>query len=74
MDAKDAGNFLGATLTLLLLPMAAVLMPGVDAYFGTATYLPMADGARFEVSLTRTALIARPLNDAAREAVGEWGQ
>jgi hypothetical protein len=51
-----------------------VLMPGVDAYYGTATYLPMADGARFEVALTRTALIARPLNDAARNAVGEWGQ
>ena len=50
-----------------------VLMPGVDAYYGTATYLPMADGARFEVTLTRTALIARPVNDAAREAVGDWG-
>lgn len=51
-----------------------MLMPGVDAYYGTATYVPMADGARFEVTLTRTALIARPLNDAAREAVGEWRQ
>ena len=50
------------------------LMPGVDAYYGTATYLPMADGARFEVTLTRTALIARPMNDAAREAVGNWEQ
>lgn len=51
-----------------------VLMPGVDAYYGTATYLPMADGARFEVTLTRTALIARPSNAAARDAVGDWGQ
>lgn len=51
-----------------------VLMPGVDAYYGTATYLPMADGARFEITLTRTALIARPVNDQAREAVGQWGQ
>ncbi len=50
------------------------LMPGVDAYYGTATYLPMADGARFEVTLTRTALIARPVNDAAHEAVGQWRQ
>jgi hypothetical protein len=50
------------------------LMPGVDAYYGTATYVPMADGARFEVTLTRTALISRPVNDAAREAVGNWGQ
>lgn len=51
-----------------------LLMPGVDAYYGTATYLPMADGARFEVTLTRTALIARPVNEAAREAIGDWGQ
>ncbi len=49
-----------------------ILMPGVDAYYGTATYVPMADGARFEVSLTRDALIARPVNNAARDAVGSW--
>ena len=49
-----------------------VLLPGVDAYYGSATYLPMADGARFEISLTRTALIARPVNEPARRAVGEW--
>ncbi len=50
------------------------LMPGVDAYYGTATYVPMANGARYEVTMTRTALIARPMNDAARDAVGDWGQ
>lgn len=49
------------------------LMPGIDAYYGTATYVPMADGARFEVSLSRDALIARPVNDAAAAAVGRWG-
>lgn len=51
-----------------------VLMPGVDAYYGTATYVPMADRARFEVSLSRDALIARPVNEAALKAVGEWQQ
>ncbi|MCH7981227.1 MAG: cation/multidrug efflux pump [Proteobacteria bacterium] len=51
-----------------------LLLPGVDAYYGTATYLPMADGARFEVHLSRDALIARPINAAARKAVGEWQQ
>jgi hypothetical protein len=50
------------------------LMPGVDAHYGTATYLPMAHGAIFEVTMTRTGLIARPVNAAAREAVGDWGQ
>ena len=51
-----------------------ILMPGVDAHYGSATYLPMADGARFEVTLSRTSLVARPLNDQARTAVGEWGR
>ena len=50
-----------------------MLAPGVDAHYGTATYLPMADNARFEVTLTRTALIARPVNEAARQAIGDWG-
>lgn len=48
------------------------LTPGIDAYYGAATYVPMADGARFEVSLSRDALIARPANPAARAAVGDW--
>lgn len=48
------------------------LTPGVEAYYGSATYVPMADGARFEVSLSRDALIARPANAAARAALGRW--
>jgi len=48
------------------------LLPGVDAYYGSATYVPMADGARYSISLSRDALIARPLNDAARTALGRW--
>jgi len=48
-------------------------MPGVDAFYGTATYLPLADGARFSVTMSRDALIARPVNEQARQAVGEWG-
>jgi len=50
-----------------------LLTPGVDAYYGSATYVPMADGARFDVSLSRDAVIARPVNDAARDALGNWG-
>lgn len=48
------------------------LLPGVDAHYGTATYVPMADGAQFDVSLSRDALVARPANDKARQAVGAW--
>ena len=51
-----------------------LLTPGVDAYYGTATYVPMADGARYDVSLSRDALIARPANNRARDAVGSWGR
>ena len=48
------------------------LLPGIDAYYGNATYVPMVDGARYEVSLSRDALIARPANDRARQAIGEF--
>lgn len=44
----------------------------VDAYYGSAAYLPMADGARYEIVLTQSGLVARPLNDEARRAVRDW--
>ncbi len=44
----------------------------VDATYGSATYLPMEDGALFSVGLSGTGLIARPLNDRARAAVERW--
>ena len=47
-------------------------LPFVDAVYGSATYLPMADGARYEVSITQSGLIARPLNDAAQDGGGKW--
>ncbi|MCG6885696.1 MAG: hypothetical protein LJE74_00645 [Proteobacteria bacterium] len=47
-------------------------LPWVDAVYGSATYMPMAHGARYEVSMTQSGLVARPLNDTAREAMGQW--
>ena len=47
-------------------------LPLVDAAYGTATYLPMRDGAKFHVSLSVTGLLARPANAAARKAVESW--
>ena len=44
----------------------------VDASYGSATYLPMEDGALFSVSLSSTGLLARPLNERARMAVADW--
>ena len=45
----------------------------VDTLYGGAAYMPMADGARYEVFITQSGLIARPANDAARNAsAGGW--
>ena len=37
-----------------------------DAQFGSAVYAPMGDGLEYEVSITQSALILRPKNEAAR--------
>jgi hypothetical protein len=47
-------------------------MPWMDALYGSATFLPMADGALYEIKVSQSGLIARPLNQAAREAVASW--
>jgi hypothetical protein len=47
-------------------------LPWVDALYGNATYLPMADGALYEIKVSQSGLVSRPLNQAARDAVGSW--
>lgn len=47
-------------------------IPWIDAYYGSAAYLPMTDGALFEVKVSQSGLTARPLNLAARQAIGNW--
>ena len=47
-------------------------LPFVDAVYGNATYMPMSDGARYEVSITQSGLVARPVNAAAQQAAGSW--
>lgn len=44
----------------------------LDAVYGSGTYLPMADGARYRVTLGTQGLIARPANAAAEKAVASW--
>jgi hypothetical protein len=47
----------------------------VDTLYGGAAYMPMADGARYEVWITQSGLVARPANDVARNAsAGGWTQ
>ncbi|MFC4314723.1 hypothetical protein ACFPN2_36995 [Steroidobacter flavus] len=47
-------------------------LPFVDAVYGNAAYMPMSDGARYEVTISQTGLIARPVNAAAQQAAGSW--
>lgn len=42
------------------------------ADYGSATYLPMADGALYQIGLGGDGLVATPLNDPARAAIEHW--
>lgn len=44
----------------------------VDASYGSATFVPMAHGALYEVAISESGLVARPMNEAAQEALGQW--
>ncbi len=44
----------------------------INASYGSASYLPMTDGALYSVSLSNTGLLARPLNEPAKTAVALW--
>jgi len=47
-------------------------VPWVDAVYGNAAYMPMADGARFVVSVGAAGLVARPGNRDAEKALRNW--
>ncbi|MBI3091830.1 MAG: cation/multidrug efflux pump [Candidatus Tectomicrobia bacterium] len=47
-------------------------LPWVDADYGSATYMPMADGARYAVLVSTSGLIARPRDAATRKVVEGW--
>jgi hypothetical protein len=47
-------------------------VPWVDAVYGNAAYMPMADGARFVVSVGASGLVARPGNNDAERALRQW--
>lgn len=45
---------------------AGAWLPGVDASYGSSVYLPMGDGLTFKVTISRTGLLARELEDENR--------
>ena len=44
----------------------------VDTSYGNSVFMPLADGATYEVMITQDSLLPRPSNAAARKAVAEW--
>ncbi|WP_372985310.1 multidrug transporter [Marinobacter sp.] len=49
-------------------------LPFVEGVYGNATFMPMRDGALFDVRLSGSGLVATPQNEAARQAVQLWDE
>jgi hypothetical protein len=69
VDLMESRPVLDAWQWLRKLHQRFVLL---DAVYGSAAYLPMADGAMFSVTIGPSGLVAKPLNDRARLAVDRW--
>ena len=44
-------------------------VPWVDAVYGSAAYMPMANRAQFKITVSHSGLIIRPTNDIARQTI-----
>jgi hypothetical protein len=44
----------------------------IDARYGNSTFLPMVDGGQYQISVSTTGLLARPINQPAEDAVSQW--
>lgn len=47
-------------------------IPWLDAVYGSAAYMPMADKAIFKVSMSHTGLVVRADNGIAQQAIENW--
>jgi hypothetical protein len=47
-------------------------IPWIDAYYGSAAFMPMADQANYRVSITQSGLIARPANEQGNSMLQSW--
>ncbi|MFT6389639.1 MAG: hypothetical protein ACJAUP_003032 [Cellvibrionaceae bacterium] len=43
-----------------------------NARYGNSAFLPMVDGGQYQVSVSNSGLLARPLNEPAQTAVEQW--
>jgi hypothetical protein len=55
-----------------LLRRSREYLPLADALYGSAAFVPMAEGAEYIVTVSGSGLVVRPANEAARKAVGGW--
>jgi len=47
-------------------------IPWLDSQYGSATYMPMKNGAVFTINLSQSGLISRPRNFEARQSIKQW--
>lgn len=55
-----------------LLSQSPAIFPAVEAYTTSPGFIPMADGAIFDVVLSSKNLVAHPVNDVAKAAMANW--
>lgn len=44
----------------------------VTAHYGNSTFVPMVDGGQYQILVSRSGLLAKPLNEPAHKAVEQW--
>ncbi len=52
--------------------MYADWLPFMDAYFGSSVYMPLADGAQYQVIATNSGLMVRATNEPAEQILKRW--
>lgn len=44
----------------------------IDSVYGSSVYMPVRSGSRYQITASLSGLVARPMNQAAKQAVIEW--
>lgn len=47
-------------------------VPWVDTVYGSATYMPMGDGARFVITASPSGLVSRPYDESTARLLRDW--
>lgn len=73
-NVGSASNLAAAPLGVDMVEIVqnASFLPVFDTVFGSSVYMPMTQGAEFNVTLSQSGLVARPANAVAQTAVQNW--